>query len=208
MGRMAAHSGIYQTMYKLGLIKHWKSSHMKGGSYLTATQIGPYKVEYVDEDTELQITFWNPDRPCVVAVLLKEMDTAVLNIVQYDTRCTVDGRMEKGTRDMITFAIRLLKEKGAKTIQLDDRSTVLCRGKEIKLGPTYFFRTGETWYERYFRFQPIRNKELYLKAKEIQKTLGVSGKECDYFTDDVVYDLAKKTGFDRVTDYGWELRIH
>lgn len=207
---MAAHSGMYQTMYRLGLTKHWKSSHMKGGSYLKATQIGNYKVEYVDDDDDLQITFWNPDRPCIVAVVLKEMNIAVLNLVQYDTRCTVDGRMEngKGTRDMIKFAIRLLKEKGAKAIQLDDRSTVLCNGKEIKLGPTYFFRKGETWYEHYFGFQPIRNKDLYLKAKEIQKTLGVSEKPCDYFTDDVVYDLMKKTGFDRITEYGWELQIH
>lgn len=181
---------------------------MRGGSYLTAEQIGDYKVEYHDDSDELQLTIWNPDRPCVVIVLLKELETAVLNLVEYDMRCTIDGKMEqgKGTRDMINFALRLIKTKGAKRVELDDRSTVICKtnGKRVKLGPFYFFRNGVTWYEKYFGFQPIRNKELYQKAKEIWKTLGTADKPCDYFTEDILDDLMEKVKFNKINDYGWE----
>lgn len=195
-------------MYALGRMPQWKSAHMRGGSYLTAKQIGDYKVEYHDDDEETQLTIWNPDRPCVVIVLLKELETAVLNLVEYDQRCTVDGKMEqgKGTRDMINFALKLIKEQGAKRVELDDRSTVICKknGQRVKLGPFYFFRNGVTWYEKYFGFQPIRNKDTYAKAKEIQKTLGTADKECDYFTDDVLDDLMEKVKFSKFNDYGWE----
>lgn len=207
MSRVYAHSGMYRSMYSLGLMDKWKTPYMKGGSYLTAIQIDDYKVEYVEDADDLQLTIWNPDRPCIVIVLIKELETAVLNLVEYDTRCTVDGRMERGTgtRKMINFAIKLIKEKGAKNIQLDDRSTTICNGNKIKLGPMYFFRTGQTWYEKYFGFQPVRHKELYAKAKEIRKTLDLDDKPCDYFTDDVVYELGRKTGFDRVINDAWEL---
>lgn len=197
-------------MYALRMTPKWKSAHMKGGSYLTAKQVGNYKVEYFDDDNELQLTIWNPDRPCIVIVLIKDIETAILNLVEYDTRCTTDGRMERGTgtRKMITFALDLIKESGAKSVQLDDRATVICSdGTQVKLGPMYFFKTGQTWYEKYFGFQPIRNKELYLKAKEIRKTLGVSDKPCNYFTDDVVYELMLQTKFAQINDYGWELKF-
>lgn len=206
MSRLKAHSGIYSDMYSLGLMKKWKSGIMRGGNYTTAKRIGDYKVEYFDDESELQLTIWNPDRPCIVIVLIKDMETAILNMVEYDTRCTIDGKMEKGvgTRKMIQFALQLIKNAGAKVVQLDDRATVICKGKEIKLGPMYFFRNGQSWYEKYFGFQPIRNKDLYVKAKAIQKTLGLENKECDYFTNDVVYDLMRKTDYDKINEYGWE----
>ena len=206
MGRLKAHSEFYGTMYALGRMNDWKSGYMKGGSFLTAKQIGDYKVEYFDDPDDLQLTIWNPDRPCIVIVLMKELETAILNLVEYDRRCTTDGKMiqGKGTRDMINFALQLIKEKGAKKVELDDRSTIMCNGKRVKLGPMYFFRNGVTWYEKYFGFQPIRNKDLYLKAKDIWKTLGTAGKDCDYFTDDVIYDLIDKTKFNKINDYGWE----
>ena len=207
MSRGLAHSEMYKTMYALRMMPKWKSAYMKGGSYLTAKQIEDYKIEYVDDDDELQVTIWNPDRPCIVIVLIKSLETAVLNLVQYDTRCTVNGKMERGvgTRKMVKFALNLIKESGAKSVQLDDRATVICNGKQVKIGPMNFFKNGQTWYEKYFGFQPIRNKELYVKVKEIQKTLGLDSKPCDYFTDDVVYDLSHRTEFNKVTDYGWEL---
>ena len=108
---------------------------------------------------------------------------------------------------MIKFALNLIRESGAKSVQLDDRATVICKGKEVKLGPMYFFKTGQTWYEKYFGFEPIRNKELYVKVKEIQKTLGLENKPCDYFTDKVIYDLMHRTGFIEINDYGWELNF-
>jgi hypothetical protein len=206
MGRFKAHSGMYATMYSLGLMDKWNSGYMKGGNYQTAIQLGDYKVEYFDDETETQLTIWNPDRPCIVIVLLKDMEMAVLNVVKYDQRCTIDGRMEKGvgTRNMIKFALDLIKNAGAKSIQLDDDSTVKCNGKNIKLGPMYFLKYGVTWYEKYFGFQPLQNKEIYKRAKDIQKTLGLEDKPCDYFTDEVVYELMHKTGLDKVIGNGWE----
>lgn len=193
-------------MYALGYMEKWKSGFMKGGNYTTAKQIGEYKIEYFDDDDETQLTIWNPDRPCIVIVLIKELETAVLNLVEYDQRCTIDGRMEKGvgTRKMIQFALDLIKEAGAKKVELSDKSSVICDGKKIKLGPMYFLKNGQTWYEKYFGFQPIRNKELYLKSKKIREELDLTDNSCSYFTDDVIYDLVRKTEFDKVNDYGWE----
>jgi hypothetical protein len=187
-------------------MEKWKSGIMKGGNYTTAKQIGEYKIEYFDDDDETQLTIWNPDRPCIVIVLIKELETAVLNLVEYDQRCTIDGRMEKGvgTRKMIQFALDLIKEAGAKKVELSDKSSVICDGKKIKLGPMYFLKNGQTWYEKYFGFQPIRNKELYLKSKKIREELDLTDNPCSYFTDDVIYDLVRKTEFDKVNDYGWE----
>jgi hypothetical protein len=50
--------------------------------------------------------------------------------------------MKRGseTRDMMNFAFQLMKDNGATTVQLTDKSTVLCNGKKIQLGLMHFFK--------------------------------------------------------------------
>jgi len=40
----------------------------------------------------------------------------------------------------MNFAFQLMKDNGATTVQLTDKSTVLCNGKKIQLGLMHFFK--------------------------------------------------------------------
>lgn len=193
---------MISSLYHLDRVNMWKKY---GSGYANSKNIGKYMVEYDDEEDDMRLFIWSRDRPCVVIALSKSTGIAVLDGVHYSTECTTDGKMKRGedTRKMIQFALDIMKANGAKTIELTDKSTVLCNGKRIKLGMFYFFKYGETWYEKYFGFQPIKYKNEYQQAKEIQKTLNLQDKPCDYFTDDVVRDLVLKTGFTFLTDISW-----
>jgi hypothetical protein len=202
MSKQKYHSSMITSLYHLDRRDMWKKY---GSGYAESKTIGKYKVEFDDEEDDLRMFIWSKDKPCVVIVLSKSLKVAVLDGVYYTPECTIDGKMKRGegTREMIQFALDMMKENGAETVELSDKSTVMCNGKKIKLGLMHFFKYGQTWYEKYFGFQPTTNKEKYTKAKEVQKTLGLQDKPCDYFTDDVIRDLILKTGFTFLTDIAW-----
>ena len=176
-----------------------------GSGYADSKTIGKYKVEFDDDGDDLRMFIWSKDRPCVVIALSKSLKVAVLDGVYYSPECSIDGKMKRGegTREMIQFALDMMRENGAESVELTDKSTVVCNGKEIKLGLMYFFKYGQTWYEKYFGFKPINHKEDYELAKKIQKTLNLQDKPCDYFTPNVIKDLIVKTGFTFLTDIAW-----
>jgi hypothetical protein len=60
--------------------------------------------------------------------------------IYYNPGCTIDGRMLRGegTKKMVNFAIKYIKSKGAKEIQLSDNSDIPCNGKMVSLGAMYF----------------------------------------------------------------------
>jgi hypothetical protein len=141
-----------------------------GGRYSDATTLGSYKVEVDEDERDIRALLWNPDRPYVVLAIDKEDHIAVIDSIEYDPRCTIDGAMERGTgtRAMVQFMIDFAYAHGATRIQLTDQSTIRCsNGMECRLGLFYFLHTGMTWYERWFGFQPIgREREAYQRAKE------------------------------------------
>ena len=185
----------------------------KGGSYDTAeTMIGKYKVEIVDEPEYEQIFIWNPIRPCIFIDLDKRNHYAALNSVEYDQSCTIDGKMKRGsgTKEMIDFALNLLKKRGVKNVQLMDKSKIVCNGKEISLKLMYFLKYGETWYEKNFGFKPeakYQTKYEEVKKRRLEK-LDVEllkNAPCDEFTDDLLDDiLVPKTKFSFHGNIVWE----
>ena len=190
----------------MGRTDQW-SRYMTGGGYTDAMEIENYNVEIQEDDRDIRMFLWNRKRPCVTMVIDKEDKVAVIDTIEYNPECTVDGRMQRGegTRDMITFALKLLKNSGATTVQLTDKSSVVCEGEKIRLGLMYFFKYGQTWYEKYFGFQPeAKYAERYNRAKEIQKTLGLETKPCTYFTNDVLDDLLAETKLVFLSNIVWE----
>lgn len=188
-------SGMMRTLFQLER-ENLRRRYMVGGWYPDAVQMEDYKVEIQEDEHDTHFLIWNPDRPCIIMVIDKENKEAVIDSVEYSPGCSVDGRMKRGegTRKMIDFAIRLLKSRGARSVELADNSRVVCNGKKIRLGLMYFFKFGQTWYEKYFGFQPKEPyTQRYQHAKELQRTLTeLHDKPCDYFTDDVLDELLAK----------------
>lgn len=207
MSRARCHSGLSNTLIRCNRKDQWLR-YAAGGGYTDAIQIGNYKIETQEDDRDKRFLLWNPDRPCIAMVLDKQDNVANIDSIEYNPTCTIDGKMKRGegTRDMIQTAIQFLKQQGAKKIQLTDNSYITCNDTKVRLGLMYFFKTGRTWYEKYFGFHPEpRYAKRYEQAKQIQSTLGLSEKPCDYFTDDVLDDIVTKVGivfFDRIV---WEL---
>lgn len=207
MSRAKCHSGLSNTLIRCNRKDQWLR-YPTGGGYTDAIQIGNYKIETQEDDDDMRFLLWNPDRPCIAMVMDKKENLAIIDSIEYNPRCTVDGKMKRGegTRDMIHTALRFLKQQGAKKIQLTDNSYILCKDMKVRLGLLYFFKTGQTWYEKYFGFRPEKKYlERYEKAKTLQKSLNLSEKPCDYFTEEVLDDLIARVGlvfFDRIV---WEL---
>ena len=178
-----------------------------GGRYEDAVQYGDYKIESIQDDNDLRLILWNPEKPCIVAVIDKHEHVAVIDDIEYSTTCTRDGRMQKGqgTRKMIQFMLDYLSQHGADTVELSDKSTVMCNGVKVRLGLMYFFKFGETWYEHFFGFKPSEKyRANYETIKQKRYILGdVSNKPCDYFTDDVIDDLVNKLGFGFFYNVSW-----
>jgi hypothetical protein len=206
MSKSKYHSSLISSLHHLGRIDMWKRY---GSGYAESKTIGNYKVEYDDDEEDLRMFIWSKERPCVVIVSSKSTNIAVLDGIYYYPDCTIDGKMTRGdgTREMVRFALNLIKETGAKYVELTDKSIVMCNGKKIKLGLMYFFKYGYTWYEYYFGFQPTQYIEEYKHAKMIQKTLGLHDKPCDYFTDTVLNDLKCISGFTFLTDIAWRKKL-
>ena len=190
------HSGMMNTLISCGRTDQW-SRYMTGGGYTDAVEIGNYKVETQEDKQDIRFLLWNPHRPCITMVFDKHDKIANIDSIEYSPECATDG--------IITFAMNLLKTSGATKVQLTDNSSVICEGKKIRLGLMYFFKTGQTWYEKYFGFHPeSKYTAQYARAKTIQATLGLSEKPCDYFTDDVLEDLLVKTKLVFFQNIVWE----
>lgn len=175
----------------------------RGGGYKDAKIIGDFKVETVDDDDRLIVYIWNPDRPCMVMFLDRETGDVALNDVDYNPKCTVKGNMSRGegTRGMMTFAMTLMKENGAKTMTLSDNSYIPCEdGTKTPLGPMYFLKNGVTWYEKYFGFKPDERyaadyDTVKKRRLELLDIKFLSSQKCEYFTPKVIKDLFTRIGF-------------
>jgi hypothetical protein len=200
------HTGLYESFYALG--RDTQLSRYRGGAYKDSIQFGKYMVEFTEDDSDSQLIIWNPDRPCLNASIDRSDKVAVLNTANYDPRCTIDGNMARGegTREMIRFFLKLLKEKGSESVELSDKSTVICNGIKIRLGLMYFFKFGETWYEKYFGFKPTEKyRSKYEAVKQKRYLVGdLSNKPCDYFTDDIIDNLVNKVGFGFFYNISWK----
>lgn len=179
-----------------------------GGRYQDAETIGNYKVEFDDDEKDFRALLWNPDRPCVVVSLDKVDKLGVIDSIEYDSGCTVNGHMQHGkeTRDMIDFMIELLRAHGATRVQLTDKSTVQC-GHTVKLGLMHFIKYGMTWYEKYFGFRPVGNEvSTYEEAKRRRETMNIvflQQQSCEYFAIHEK-DLSAQVGLDRLPYISWE----
>ena len=197
---------MYKSFHALG--RDAQLSRYRGGAYADSTKIGKYMVESSEDEFDVHLIIWNPDRPCLNASVDRAEKVAVLNTANYDPRCTTDGRMAKGEgiREMIRFFLKLLNEHGANKVELSDKSTVVCNGSKIRLGLMYFFKFGETWYEKYFGFKPTEKyRGKYEAVKQKRHLLGdLSKKPCEYFTDDVIDELVNKIGFGFFYNISWE----
>jgi hypothetical protein len=212
MGRGTLYAPMYSMLKRLGKDEQW--ARYRGGWYDDAVTIGKYKVQMYEDDNDVDMTIWNPDRPCVVIVLDKKLDmTATMNVVNYDRRCTTDGDMKRGsgTVDMIHFAIETMKVHGAKRIHLTDESAIICEnGKKVLLGLMYFLKYGMTWYEKYFGFYPIGDRVSdYEDAKKKRLTMDIAflqKQSCEYFAEHQK-ELAKQVGLDGLPYIAWEKNL-
>ena len=192
---MADYIKIDQQMYPLlkylGRDHRWNMYRptFKGGNYDSAEIIGKFKVEIDDSHPDYERIFiWNPKRPCIEIDYDKNDNYAALNTVEYDPKCTVDGQMKRGsgTKEMIEFTLELLKKKGVEKVQLMDNSTVICDGMKVSLKLMYFFKYGETWYEKHFGFKPTNEyAKRYNRSKELRKeifdTEAIKDAPCEHF---------------------------
>jgi hypothetical protein len=202
---------MYKTMYSIGRTKHIGVTRGKGYPEDTIT-IGKYKVQIDETDKYYELFIWNPDIPCLMMMLDKEEKVAVLEMLEYDSRCTIDHNMQHGkdTKDMILFAFETMKAHGATRVELMDKATILCNGKKVRLGIMYFLKYGMTWYESAFGFRPT---EKYIKRYENAKRKRIEKLDvevlrqqpCDFFADDDAMDEIlegiKLTFFDSIS---WE----
>lgn len=182
------------TLKHLGYNEWW--SRYRGGSYDTAKQIGLYKVEIQEDNPYLDILIWNPKNPCVHLMIDMRDKIAVLNSVGYNAQCTIHGRMKRGedTRKMIEFAFGLAKKYGATKIQLTDKLTFECDGKEVDLSMYSLFKYGKTWYENRFGFYPVgQRKEEF---ERMRARIPHMDKQCSFFTPDNVNKLSSQYHMD------------
>lgn len=195
---------VQQSLKRMGKVDLWR--RYVGGSFETAETIGNYRVEKsIPSEGVLHLILWNPSTPCVSIYIYG--DEAILSSLEYSPKCTIDGRMKRGegTREMIQFALDLAKQHGAKTIQLQDESTITCAtGERVKLGPFYFFKYGKTWYEKQFGFSPTPEfRDEYARAKELRKKMDTLTLECSYFTRENTFKLLSKVELDFFS-FVWE----
>jgi hypothetical protein len=187
---------MFATLKHLGYNEWWSVYKRRGGGYDTAEQIGPYKVEIQEDLPYIDILIWNPKEPCVHMAIDMRNKIAVLNSVGYNAKCTVDGRMKRGedTRKMVEFAFKFAKEHGATRVQLTDKSTVDCDGKDVDLSMMSLFKYGKTWYERRFNFYPVGSRKD--DFEDMRSKLPHMVKPCEFFTPEMVSKLSKEYNMD------------
>ncbi len=208
--KRATWSAMYHTLRGLG--RERQVGVFRGRGYADTHTIGPYKVQIDEDESYVEFFIWNPDRPCVMIMLDKSDQTAVLEILTYDPRCTTDFGMKRGsgTRAMLQFAFETIQAHGATRIQLMDKSTIVCDGKRVQLGIMSFLQYGETWYERTFGFRAVgRYAERYERAKQTRLAkldlAFIRRQPCSWFAD--VDDLRRTLDLDYFESITWELRV-
>ena len=193
----------------LGRTQRWRT--YMGGSYDSAIERSGYKVELEEEKGYTRILLWSPTEPCIVADLDTSDKVAVLLRLNYSSSCSVDGKMSRGdrTKKMMKFMFSFLKELGATKIQLQDESTITCKGNEVSLMWFSFMKYGQTWYERNFGFHPvaIHHVEGYNQAKDNWKRSRYEPIPCDMFTEKFVDQLAKELDFTFYRNIVWEKEL-
>lgn len=190
---------LYRTKIRIG-----RGPAYFGGNYEISETVGDYKVQRYGDDNYEHFVIWNPDRPCFVMYIEKESSVAVMSSLEYNTSCTIDGKMKRGaeTRNMVEFALKLAKDNGARKMELQDESTIYCEEihAKVKLGPFSFLRQGKTWYEKYFNFVPTSEfRDEYERAKELRKTLDIKmlqNQPCNYFDRQTTNALLRKIELD------------
>lgn len=213
---MVTKFGAYRSMAQI-LGFHGKrnalSHHVvRGGRYEDSVVIGKYRVEYDRSDDGTRILIWNPDKPCM-AINIHRTDGATLDLLEYDRRCEVRGKMVRGagTREMIQFAFDILKKEGVNKVQLSDYSTFRCGASEIPLGIFYFILHGKTWYEKYFNAYPIKQQEAYKRSKQLRtEKLDIDflkSQPCEYFTVDRLEEIGAIIKFPSLDRIPWEIDL-
>jgi hypothetical protein len=71
------HSSMMSSLYHLGRMRNYR-----GGGYSDSTTIGKYKVQFDEDEYDLRVLIWNPDRPCLNIVLSKDDTIAVLDSIE------------------------------------------------------------------------------------------------------------------------------
>jgi hypothetical protein len=202
------------TLNAHGKYKSIANHVIRGGSYETSKTIGKYKVEYDRNEIGLRILIWNPLTPCM-AIHVDPEEGATLDLLRYDPTCEVSGKMVKGkgTRDMIQFALDLVKKEGVTKIQLSDYSTFECGGSKISLALFYFILHGKTWYDQYFHFYPVdkSDAEEYERAKQLRKQKldleFLKQQTCEYFTQERLKEISKRIEFPDLSFVVWEANL-
>ena len=109
---------------------------------------------------------------------------------------------------MVQFALDYLRDNGATTVSLTDKSTIECNGVEVELGPMSFLKYGMTWYEKYFGFQPApRFQKMYIEAKnrreQMLQTELLSTQPCDFYDFETINDIFAYIGFVNFHSIEW-----
>lgn len=144
--------------------------------------IGDFKVEYSNDAQGKFIIISSPDGKHVSVITDNESKKAMFN----DATCCM-------TTDIMKLAIELIKQECMNTIELVDTMA----GPDWGGGLAHFFKYGETWYEKYFGFNPSTDfVEKYEKLKQHRlQLLDISFLEAqplEYFTYDVMASLMRK----------------
>lgn len=188
----------YQTSLKnsiinVGRIDDWV--RFICGPFADNEIIGDYRIQLSDEDEDLRMFIWYKTHPCFNIVLFKHDNVAIMDGLYYnpDCFCTISGEALMA-RKIVDFTISYIKSKGAVEVQFSDSVCVHRNIKDTHLGPLYFLKFGQTWYERYFGFKPTAEyAKKYEEAKIRQSALSISlnlqDKPCDYFTNEIVDEL-------------------
>lgn len=122
----------------------------KGGGVISANGFRFKYTTYMDDNTYV----FNGGNKYDCFMLFINLDhTAHLQGLRRGDNCSIEGGAT--TRNTLHAAMALAREKGAKTLTLDDTSNkYLPNKKYFSLSDMYFVTTGRTWYETYGGFHP------------------------------------------------------
>lgn len=123
---------VQQTMMGLSTKLEWVQ---RGGS-IRYVGNHPIHIREVKDGTHIFL-YSGPSKPCFCLELLLKERHAILQGVRRRTDCFVDKHSD--SRNIISVAVALAKERGMITIELTDNSTIR--------PDLSFLTTGKTWYE-------------------------------------------------------------
>jgi hypothetical protein len=108
-------------------------------------------------------------RPCFILSIIGKK--GALQSLERGEDCFVDKH--GSTKDLVTVAFLLAKEKGCTEFELTDNSSIKCPPYSFSLSDVYFLTHGQTWYESILKIKPKTNTEedlsKYRKQVETNK---------------------------------------